>query len=221
MDKALAQRLTELVSADQWLMDMLRAARACNLPAWVIGAGVLRNLVWDHLHGYSERTSARDVDLAYFDTIDLQAEAEQEWEDRLCAALPNVPWAVKNQAAVHLWYERRFGYAVPPLESIEAAVATWPETATAVAVRLLPNDDLELIAPFGSSDLFAMILRRNPTRVPPEEYRRRHTSKRIRERWPKVQILEKPAEQFVVLQLLAKRPLTADGVQTDQQPGFQ
>jgi hypothetical protein len=40
---------------------------------------------------------------------------------------PDTDWDVKNQAAVHLWYERRFGYAVPPLHSVEDAVATWPE----------------------------------------------------------------------------------------------
>jgi uncharacterized protein len=42
-----------------------------------------------------------------------------------------VPWEAKNQAAVHLWYERRFGQAVGPLTSIAEAVATWPETVSA------------------------------------------------------------------------------------------
>ncbi len=184
------QQLVELVRADEWLMDVLRAARVCDPPNWLIGSGVLRNLVWDHLHGYAERTPARDVDLAYFDPLDLRPEAENAWERRLHAIRPDVPWEVKNQAAVHLWYERRFGYAVPRLDSIQAAVATWPETATAIALRLLADDQIELIAPFGLADLFQMILRRNPTRVSVEEYQRRYASKRIRERWPHVQILE-------------------------------
>ena len=171
-------------------MEVLRAAWTCNPPGWVIGAGVLRNLVWDHLHAFAQRTPARDVDLAYFDPVDLRAEAEQAWQVRLRSVLPDVPWEVKNQAAVHLWYEQRFGYAVPRLESIESAIATWPETATAVAVRLLPDNNLELIAPFGLTDLFNMILRPNPSRVSMEEYQRRYTSKRIGERWPKVQILD-------------------------------
>jgi len=184
------QRLRVLVQSDEWLMDVLRAARACNPPDWVIGAGVLRNLVWDHLHSYPQRTPARDVDLAYFDPLDLRPEAEQAWERRLRARIPEVPWEVKNQAAVHLWYERRFGYAVPRLDSIEAAVATWPETATAVAIRLLPDDQLEVIGPFGLADLLQMTLRPNRTRVSMQEYRRCYTTKRIRERWPHVQIVE-------------------------------
>ena len=59
------------------------ASRTCNLPDWAIGAGVLRNLVWDELHGYAQRTPARDVDVAYFDAADLSVESEQGWEARL------------------------------------------------------------------------------------------------------------------------------------------
>jgi uncharacterized protein len=183
-------QLEALIRADEWLMGVLRAARSCDPPRWVIGAGVLRNLVWDHLSGRRQRTEPNDVDLAYFDPLDLRPEAEHTFEECLRLILPNVPWEVKNQAAVHLWYERRFGYAVPALDSIQAAVATWPETATAVAVRLLADDRLEVIAPFGLADLFGMILRWNRTRVTVEEFRRRSSSKRIRERWPDVQIVE-------------------------------
>ena len=31
---------------------------------------------------------------------------------------------VKNEARVHLWYEARFGAAIPPYQSAEAAIAT-------------------------------------------------------------------------------------------------
>jgi hypothetical protein len=87
---------------------------------------------------------------------------------------------------VHTWYEARFGTAVDPLTSVEDAVGTWPETATAVAVRLRSNDELQVIAPCGLSDLFAMLLRRNPRRASRELFRRRAADKRITERWPRV-----------------------------------
>jgi hypothetical protein len=44
-------------------------------------------------------------------------------------------------------------------------VSTWPETATSIAVRLLANDELHVVAPCGLADLFGMVLRRNPRTV--------------------------------------------------------
>jgi hypothetical protein len=70
----------------------------------------------------------------------LRAARDAEVEAALSAQLPGVPWDAKNQAAVHTWYGRVFGGRVAPLTSAADGVATWPETATAVAVRLLPGD---------------------------------------------------------------------------------
>lgn len=43
-------RLIELVRSSSMLMRALRAARAADPPDWLIGGGVIRDLVWDHLH---------------------------------------------------------------------------------------------------------------------------------------------------------------------------
>jgi hypothetical protein len=87
-------------------------------------------------------------------------------------------------------YPEAFGVAVAPLTSSTDAVGTWPETATAVAVRLLPDDSVRVVAPCGLDDLFGLVCRRNPRRVTVEEYRRRVQSKRIAERWPMVTIVD-------------------------------
>jgi hypothetical protein len=34
------------------------------------------------------------------------------------------------------WYGAKFGHPISPIQSIEDAISRWPETATAVAVRL-------------------------------------------------------------------------------------
>jgi hypothetical protein len=49
-------------------------------------------------------------------------------------------------------------------ESTEDAVRRWPETATNVAVPF-PGGKLEILAPFGLSDLFSMIVRPTPAFV--------------------------------------------------------
>src|SRR3954463_2967085 len=146
-------------------MAALEAARDVEPPDWLIGAGAVRTAVWDRLHGYDEPTPLRDLDVAFYDAADLSEARERAIEEALRARLPGVPWEARNQAAVHLWYERKFGFEVEPFASTAEAIATWPETATAVAVRLNEDDDLMVVAPCGLGDLLGMVHRRNPARV--------------------------------------------------------
>lgn len=169
-------------------MEVLRAARSCALPDWVVGAGVLRDLVWDEMHGGFDPARINDVDVAFFDPLDTTPSRDEVAEQDLRTALSDAPWEAKNQAAVHLWYERRFGVAVEPLASVADAVGTWPETATCVGVRLLDDDRIEVVAPFGLDDLLNGVCRRNPRRVSFEEYRARVWRKRVAARWPNVRI---------------------------------
>ena len=191
----LPERLACLVRSTPWLLEALRAARDVDPPDWLVGGGVLRDLVWDRLHGRSRPALPRDLDLAFFDRARLDPARDAEVEAALAARLPGAPWDAKNQAAVHIWYGRVFGGTVAPLTSAADGVATWPETATAVAVRLLDDDRNEVVAPCGLEDLFGLVCRRNPRRVSVARYRRRIHDKRIADRWPRVQILD-PAPRF-------------------------
>jgi len=184
------QELKSILSENEWFMTVLRAVRECHLSDWFVGAGVIRSLVWDHLHGYSSRTSLKDVDVVYFSLTNLSQEWDKCIVELLSAKLPNVPWEVTNQAAVHHWFEEYFGYSVLPLRSCEEAISTWPETATSVGVRLLSNDEFYICAPFGLEDLFNMTIRRNPKRVTLELFRERVKEKRILQKWPKVKIID-------------------------------
>ena len=49
----LEARLVALIRCSSVLMRALRAARAVGPPDWLIGAGALRDRVWDHLHGFT------------------------------------------------------------------------------------------------------------------------------------------------------------------------
>jgi uncharacterized protein len=185
----LCSRLVELVRSSAMLMGALRAARAADPPDWLIGGGVIRDLVWDHLHDPHRPLNPKDVDLAFFDPLALGENREQNVLDALRTHAPDIPWDVKNQAAVHLWYPHVFGIEVEPLSSSADGVATWPETATSVAVRLDSDESIDVIAPCGLEDLFGLICRRNPQRVTIEEYHRRLQAKPTATRWPQLQVL--------------------------------
>lgn len=191
MDGDRVARLEGIVQASPWMMRILSAARSCAPPDWWIGGGVLRDLVWDGLHGGFDPALVKDVDLAFYDPADLSHAREVAVEQALAAQLPGVAWDAKNQAGVHTWYHDRFGKRVAPLRSAADGVATWPETATAVAVRLRADDGLEVLAPCGLADLLDGVCRRNPRRVTVKEYRRRLVRKHVGERWPKVVIIDR------------------------------
>ena len=68
-------------------MRWLRAARDCGLAEWCLGAGVVRTLVWNHLHDLPPDSHApADVDFVYFDAADLTAEREAAIAHRLRGA---------------------------------------------------------------------------------------------------------------------------------------
>ncbi|HSC80630.1 MAG TPA: nucleotidyltransferase family protein, partial [Chitinolyticbacter sp.] len=93
--------------------------RAQALPDGWIVAGFLRNLIWDHRFG--TRTGLNDVDVVYFDALDLGRARERQIEVLLAATVPQVCWQVRNQARMHL----RHGHA--PYRDCLDAVSRYPE----------------------------------------------------------------------------------------------
>lgn len=163
--------------------QVLACARDLGLPDCWIAAGFVRNAVWDLREG--SVSPVNDVDVIYFDSMNIAVEADAAIEDRLRLAMPDIPWSVKNQARMHL----RNGH--PPYLSCEHALSFWPETATAVAVRRTVSNELALMAPFGLDDLFDGIVRPTP-------WVRRHAAQvfhaRCREKdwlgqWPSLHVL--------------------------------
>ena len=169
-------------------MGVLAAARAENLPDWFVGAGAIRDVVWDLRFGHGfHPANIADIDLVYFDRDDLpdSKEREHEAEARLGAA-----WDVTNQAAVHTWFHERFGGdPVRPLRSTEDGIATWPEHATCVGVRLDVDDSMTIAAPHGLGALLDGVWSSNPARVTAEEAARRLAGKRVGERWPRLRVV--------------------------------
>jgi uncharacterized protein len=180
-------RLRALVRESPLLMDALRAVRAVDPPDWLVSAGVIRDLVWDALHDRSPAVP-RDIDVGFFDPLALAPAREATVTAALRQRAPDLPWDAKNQAAVHLWYPQRFGVAVEPFRSTAEAVGTFPETASCVGLRLEGNDDLLIVAPYGLDDLFGLVCRHNPARVPVSFYAQRVSEKGWRERWPKLSV---------------------------------
>lgn len=147
------KKLKRIVENDVYMTSILKAVEKLNLEdAWVC-AGFIRNKVWDISHNIT--TTLNDIDVIYFDTTDTSLEKEKQLEKELEFLLPDQPWSVKNQARMHLIS------GFKPFTSSYDGVAHFPETPTAIAVRMR-NQDIEIMAPYGLQDLFEMRVKPTP-----------------------------------------------------------
>jgi len=179
----LEAQLTKILLASPLLERILKHTPENHLPHWHLCAGCLTQTVWNSLCGFEYDRGIDDVDLIYFDPDDLSETSEATNASDITAMFPEIDihFDVKNEARVHIWYEARFGRPIEPYRSIADAVATFPTTATAIAVRPSP-DRLEFIAPFGLEDLFAGDVRPNKALVTREVYENKIA--RWRRIWP-------------------------------------
>ena len=165
----LAAQFTCALDAEPWLVRVLDVVAASGLSDAWIGAGVLRDVIWGRHYGSPgsgfDPAGVRDIDVAFFDPADLSRERDAAAQ-RVLSGLADLPWEATNQAAVHTWFHEVFdGPPVPAFGSVHDAVATWPETATCVAVRRGAGGSLEVCAPHGLDDLLGMTWRLSPVRV--------------------------------------------------------
>jgi hypothetical protein len=181
----LETELKRIARATPWLMDVLDVVRAIGLPECYVAAGAIRNTVWNFLSGQTDSRPLGDIDVVYFDLSDDHPDAEAI----LGHCRPDYRWDVTNQATVHRWQSASSGSSVTGYQSVADALECWPETATAVGLRTTINGTMDIVAPFGLSDLFSMTVRPSPKLADPGAYRSRSEQKGWLDRWPTLRVL--------------------------------
>jgi uncharacterized protein len=185
--------LRSILSMSAVFVEALKRARDLSLPSWYLAAGCVAQTVWNARTGRPLEDGIRDYDLPYFDSQNLSWEAEDiaiRAGETAFAGLP-CPVEIRNEARVHLWYEQHFGVACPPYASTEAAIATFPTTATCVGVRLREDDSWKIFAPRGLSDLLGMVVRPTMALSPRHVYEAKVS--RWRRQWPSLTVEPWPA----------------------------
>lgn len=180
--------LEAAITASPLVSAVLKRWEEVELPDGWLVAGAVVQTYWNHAFGYPPDYGIDDVDLVYFDAADLSEESEVAHTRRvesLFAGL-DVRLDVKNEARVHLWYERKFGIEIAPYDDVASAIETFPTTVGSIGIR--PNDQsIELFAPFGLEDLENLIVRPNKTLVSRAVYEAKVS--RWRQHWPDVRYL--------------------------------
>jgi len=177
------QAMADVVSADPWMMAVLREAQQLHLPDWMIGSGFLRNKVWDHLHHIKrEGADTKDIDLVYFDSTNVSEQSDENLSAQMNGNL-GLQWEIINQAYTHLWHDHS------QYSSTAEGLSHWVETATAVAVTLRDGEPV-IVAPHGIFDLVTLIVRPTPSRADDLTlFYERIEQKQWLTKWPKLQVV--------------------------------
>jgi hypothetical protein len=136
-DGANETQLRAWLTPDPWRLACLEAMAALDLFDGWIGAGFVRSLVWDRLHGFPGPTPLADVDVLFFEPGSGR-DRENEVAAALADRLPEVPWSVKNQARMHVrngagWRPRR---PWPCASQPAARWKSWRPSALTTSSRL-------------------------------------------------------------------------------------
>ena len=100
-------------------------------------------------------------------------------------AFPAYSWELKNQVYMHIHSPNS-----QPYTSSKDAMSKYPECCTAIGLRLLEDDKLELFAPYGLADIRAFQVRPTPHFLVDAErkklYMQRIRKKNWQAKWPQL-----------------------------------
>ena len=178
------------------LLEVLNRTASLELPGWYVTAGCLYQTVWNVVTGRPPTSGIKDYDVFYFDDSDLSWEAEDAVIKTMADVFADLPAEVevRNEARVHLWYERKFGIACAPHDSAESAIDSFAATTCCLGVRLEQAGRWRIYAPHGLSDVFNLVVRPNPVLAPREVYEVK--AARWRQQWPELTVLDWPRSEF-------------------------
>lgn len=181
--------LENIIMSSEIIGTVIERAKSLDIDNYYIGAGCITQTVWNYLFNNPLEYGIKDIDFVYFDDTNLDAEAENRVIKKTQGLYSDlkIQVDVKNEARVHLWYKNHFGYIIKPYTSLEAALNTWPTTATSIGVRRDKNNELKVYAPFGLNDLFGKIVRANKTQITKQIYENKVSS--WLKKWPDLSII--------------------------------
>ncbi|KAI1064958.1 hypothetical protein LB507_001240 [Fusarium sp. FIESC RH6] len=182
-------RFKDAIQQNKTLITVLERAAGMNLPNWYLAAGALTQTVWNVVTEKDPEQGIDDYDLIYFDGSDLSWEAEDKMIQKGKTIFADIPVEVeiRNQARVHLWYEKKFGKPCPQHRSSEGSMLTWGTNTALIGVRLRNDGEWDIYAPWGLSDMFRLIVRPNQQIMTEETWNKK--VQRWIKIWPEITVM--------------------------------
>ncbi|RRG12059.1 MAG: nucleotidyltransferase [Lactobacillus sp.] len=186
LNKTDKRLVVQIIKKSPDLMNILKVIAQLNLPQGALAAGSIRNTVWQVL-SHQPIELINDVDVVYFDPRRPRND-DQIIQASLIKRMPDYQWQVKNEAYMH-YYDFK---DASKFTSIEDAISHFVETPTCIGAYLKGND-IEIIAPYGLTDLIQLKCRPIPmfqnNKTCLSIYQNRIQRKNWKKRWPNLAII--------------------------------
>lgn len=172
---------------DKHMRVILKVVADLPLADVWLAAGVIRNFIWNVLSDRPAFDLSTDIDVVFYDKH-ISYETSMKMEQDLKKKFPQYQWEVRNQAHMHQHSPNTL-----PYRSTCDAIKKYPETCTAIAIRL-NKGVLECFAPYGLEAIVHFEVRPTPHFLADKErmvvYRERLTQKHWSDSWPSLQFFE-------------------------------
>lgn len=174
------------LASDKDIQTILKILQELDLKDSWLCAGVVRNFIWNILSDKPGFDWQTDVDIIFYDQK-LTWEDTNIIEEKLKESYPDYRWELRNQVYMH-----RYNPNTQPYTSSRDAMSRYPETCTAIGLRLDALGQLELFCPYGLDSIRSFEIRPTPTFKEDQEklaiYKRRLAKKDWFIKWPQLSI---------------------------------
>ena len=152
----------KIIKQNSDLVTILDYIYELKLPNFYIAAGSVFQTIWNYYDNKPLIFGIKDIDIIYYDPINLSKESEQKLEktieDYLKKAGLNYELDIHNEARMHLWKKDNENKNIDQYKNSEDAIDQWIATVHAIGITK-ENNEIKVYAPYGLSDIFSKTIR--------------------------------------------------------------
>ena len=152
----------KIIKQNSDLVTILDYIYELKLPNFYIAAGSVFQTIWNYYDNKPLNFGIKDIDIIYYDPINLSKESEQKLEktieDYLKNAGLNYELDIHNEARMHLWKKDNENKNIDQYKNSEEAIDQWIATVHAIGITK-ENNEIKVYAPYGLSDIFSKTIR--------------------------------------------------------------
>ena len=164
------EKFVSIIKKNKDLMLILDYIKSLNLPNFYIAAGAVFQTIWNYYDNKPLNYNIKDIDIIYYDSNNLSKEDEKKLEYNISQYFKdmNYEFDVHNEARMHLWKKENENKNIDQYKNSEDAIDQWIATVHAIGITK-KNNDIEIYAPYGLSDIFSRTIRQIKHKANSEE----------------------------------------------------